>query len=261
MSSARYLSYDCAHKTLSYSIVTIRELSDVMNMIKSILVQYINKYFPDEFKTISMLTMENPAVVRPLAALCLRQPDVLLAMLREINRRLRDVIDISRGRVLDIIQGRKVKEVSAVDRVKALKSTLDSERLYEAEDRSVLVETQPGNLNFKSSAISDQLSMYHADEDLHHVSPHLKNKLCFDESLAYEKFLPQYKKQYDANKAHTSANLLYYLQVFDREDLVNDIKKDILNNLADSFMQALAFHYLVRPKLHRRRNLVPPLTA
>ena len=71
----------------------------------------------------------------------------------------------------------------------------------------------------------------------------------------------QYKKQYDANKAHTRANLLYYLQVFDREDLIADIKKDVLDDLADSFMQALAFHYLVRPKLNRRRNLVPPLTA
>jgi hypothetical protein len=86
------------------------------------------------------------------------------------------------------------------------------------------------------------------------VDPKLKNKICFAPQLKYELFLEREmaklegKKnprpeaaRYAARKKHSKANMLHFLTVFGRLDVIAGISRAVLDDLADSFMEILAW--------------------
>jgi hypothetical protein len=172
-------------------------------------------------------------------------PAAAVELLKGISADVKSIFDFSRAELRDILPGRRVKEVDLVERTKLLKKTLDDLNI---DDTSlhVLIEDQPGTLNFKSTTIRDNLLMYHADIPITLVNPCHKNKLCFGSGLEYEVFLRKYAKKYDANKQHSKANFLYIVDVWGWKNVISGVPRDCLDDVADAFMQAMAYHFVLR---------------
>lgn len=158
-------------------------------------------------------------------------------------------IQIIDGNVIDIIPGKKIKEVDDITRTKALWDTLHNKIQYPDDfnetTASIKIEFQLGQ-NVKSNIIYDQTIMYYATYDIEKVGPSLKNQICFSDDLRIQRFYEKYSDIYKANKMHTAANLDYFCQ--NKKIKFDHIKKSILHNLADAFMQAIAKHCEIKDK-------------
>ena len=73
------------------------------------------------------------------------------------------------------------------------------------------------------------------------VGPSLKNKIELDNSKPRSFFIDKYAKLYDANKAHSKSNLLWWLKMNNKENMLTGIKKKNIDDVADSFIQAFAW--------------------
>src|SRR3972149_1135419 len=187
------LSFDCANKSLAYSLVEI----------------------PDGLK-IEKKKRNEEAIMN----------------IDEIDDYKK--IKIKECDVVNLLGGRKVKDID--------KNFGEKLKIYELDDIIILIEKQPETINIKSCAISDQLLFYFANlKNIATISPTLKNKISFNSELAYNKYVSKYSNSYLANKNHAKANLLYFLKKTEQEYVLKDIKKSNYNDLADSFMQIIAY--------------------
>jgi hypothetical protein len=106
----------------------------------------------------------------------------------------------------------------------------------------VLIEYQMP-LNDKTRCMSFQImyhyKMMHPAAMVVFVGPTLKNKVCFAPHLTYGDFAAKYKSKYAANKHHTTANMLHWLDIFGYRDILqsNGIKKVNYDDIADAFIQ------------------------
>lgn len=91
------------------------------------------------------------------------------------------------------------------------------------------------------------------------VNPRIKNKICLskDESLSHKTFVNKYSSNYTANKEHCKANMLYFLKVFDKEWLLNDLQKypkakqkKYHRDIGDSICQAIMWWCHEYPKMN-----------
>jgi len=200
------LSFDCANKSLAYSLVEI----------------------PDGLK-IEKKKRNEEAIMN----------------IDEIDDYKK--IKIKECDVVNLLGGRKVKDVDSIERARCLRKYIDKNfgeklKIYELDDIIILIEKQPETINIKSCAISDQLLFYFANlKNIATISPTLKNKISFNSELAYNKYVSKYSNSYLANKNHAKANLLYFLKKTEQEYVLKDIKKSNYNDLADSFMQIIAY--------------------
>lgn len=240
----RYLSYDCAHKSLAIAQVNFGEIDVCLKAIRSQIASFINNYCGGEaWGYLKLLINGDRKAYVKVAELALAHPESALALLRDINCELSRLIMPERCVVLDILPGRKVKEVNPVERLKLLKRALDDFAADEAALDKTLIEDQPGAFNFKSATVRDHLMMYHGDTDLHLVNPHHKNKVYFRDDLTHDHFVATCRDKYTANKAHTRANFLYFMETFGHSAMLAGIKKENFDDIADAFMQAVAFHF------------------
>jgi hypothetical protein len=106
----------------------------------------------------------------------------------------------------------------------------------------VLIEYQMPSNN-KSGRISHQLEYQYIDKAVrvHTVGPSLKNKMAFAPHLVHSAFMEKYATSYYANKMHCKKNFLHWLNVFGLNHFIKDIKKKNHDDIADAFMQMVAW--------------------
>ena len=80
--------------------------------------------------------------------------------------------------------------------------------------------------------------------DIEIIGPSLKNKINLVKDKPYSYFIQKYAKPYDANKAHSKANFLQWIENKKCESLAKGIKKKNLDDIADSVNMTLAWLYL-----------------
>lgn len=204
-------------------------------------------------------------------------PDVLSIISNNINKCkdidvinnvefvLRNNIDVRLCDVSDINEGLTNKEVDILTKTKKLKSILtiiqtildDFKRDLQIKNNGVdiktvvLLEYQMSS-NYQANAIFNKIYYHFVDYSPEVISPCYKNKIYFSEDLTYDKFTIKYKNTYSANKSHTKANFLYFIESFGLKERITHIKKKNLDDAADSFIQIFAYinYYLKKNHIH-----------
>ena len=159
--------------------------------------------------------------------------------IKSINK---DNTDIKLLKVFDLTKGVKY---TIPKRAKLLKKCLNGiDSKIDTDIDMVLVEFQM-KVNDKSRCVSYQIVYHYSDKcsNIHIISPVLKNKIYFTENLRWSVFGNKYANNYTANKNHTKANLLYYLKENDLMEIIKDVPKKNIDDLADAFLQILGYLY------------------
>lgn len=150
--------------------------------------------------------------------------------------------------VVDLNQGKTNKEITQIEKTKKLKEVLtvlttlleEFRQPNTAEEVRVLLEYQM-SANYQANAVFNQIFYHFIDYSPVTIAPCYKNKVFFKEELMYKTFSDKYATSYSANKAHTKANFLYFLETFNMFNSINHIKKKNIDDAADSFMQVFAY--------------------
>lgn len=215
-----YLSFDIANKSLAISLISFdKEYKEKINQI-------INNNY--ESTLISMNTL---------------------------NKQLNNIINYHIYEVVDLIPQQKVKNTTIIYRSNKLKEYLNKLNINIQEIKNknnvdkltVLIEYQP-SFNEKSRTIYNQIIYEYSDNNLYNIfimNPLYKNKIYFNNELKHSSFIQKYNNNYIANKNHTKSNFLYFLDKYNLEHIITNIKKKNLDDLADSFMQIIAYIYIV----------------
>ena len=217
-----YLSFDIANKSLAISLIKFDK------QYKQII--YKTKIKSDNYEN----TIMN---------------------MTKLNKELNHIFDYYIYEVVDLIPQQKVRETTLIDRSKKLKEYLnnlniqitDIKNKNNIENITVLVEYQP-SFNEKSRTIYNQIIYEYSNipnYKLYIMNPLYKNKLYFSSNLKHSYFIQKYNNNYIANKNHTKVNFLYFLDQYKLNHIVKKIKKKNIDDLADSFMQILAYIYFI----------------
>jgi hypothetical protein len=217
-----YLSFDIANKSLAISLIKFdKEYKQILNKTKIKSDNYEN-------------TLMN---------------------MTKLNKELNHIFDYYIYEVVDLIPQQKVRETTLIDRSKKLKEFLnklniqiiDIKNKNNIENITVLVEYQP-SFNEKSRTIYNQIIYEYSNipnYKLYIMNPLYKNKLYFSSNLKHSYFIQKYNNNYIANKNHTKVNFLYFLDQYKLNHIIKKIKKKNIDDLADSFMQILAYIYFI----------------
>jgi hypothetical protein len=217
-----YLSFDIANKSLAISLIKFdKEYKQILNKTKIKSDNYEN-------------TLMN---------------------MTKLNKELNHIFDYYIYEVVDLIPQQKVRETTLIDRSKKLKEYLnnlniqiiDIKNKNNIENITVLVEYQP-SFNEKSRTIYNQIIYEYSNipnYKLYIMNPLYKNKLYFSSNLKHSYFIQKYNNNYIANKNHTKVNFLYFLDQYKLNHIIKKIKKKNIDDLADSFMQILAYIYFI----------------
>ena len=217
-----YLSFDIANKSLAISLIKFDK------QYKQII--YKTKIKSDNYEN----TIMN---------------------MTKLNKELNHIFDYYIYEVVDLIPQQKVRETTLIDRSKKLKEYLnnlniqitDIKNKNNIENITVLVEYQP-SFNEKSRTIYNQIIYEYSNipnYKLYIMNPLYKNKLYFSSNLKHSYFIQKYNNNYIANKNHTKVNFLYFLDQYKLNHIIKKIKKKNIDDLADSFMQILAYIYFI----------------
>lgn len=260
----RFLGWDCANKTLAWSHFDVdvhiySKIYIICDEIEDILTTYLGRDFvrglarglTDAQRDLLADTMEDPEFIG-LIAFALDVLDYFMG----------NFIEYLSAGVVDVLEGRKVSDCDEIERSCALHKFLsagpvsdDCVTICDGMDTRthVVIEHQPSKIgkktNNKSTMVGHQLMFYYIGYDPVIVNPKLKNNIALADHLVFSKFLevelPKHKEKkdtvYAARKAHSKANFLYLLKVFDIEYILEGVPKSCLDDLADSTMQILAW--------------------
>lgn len=161
----------------------------------------------------------------------------LTDLLVDANRVLASVMHIEFAQAANCTGGKKVTEMTAMERTAGLKKYLSSLNIT---PDIVLIEHQMKQ-NDISRMNSMQIAYHYVDVcPVHIVDPGGKNKYSFSADTSYEKFITRYTN-YTANKKNTDANLKYFVKTMDSHVLDGVAKGQKTNDIADAFMQAVAW--------------------
>ena len=151
--------------------------------------------------------------------------------------------------VFDIAKGKNAKDTNIFDKAGSLKEVLTSidsmmKSLLVESNIIVLVEYQM-NANHLSNSIYNMIIYHYSNVyPIHIMMPAKKNKIYLHPILKLSTFLGYSSSNYKANKEHAKYNFLYFMILFNHEKMLIDIKKNNLDDIADTFMQMIAFHIL-----------------
>lgn len=176
---------------------------------------------------------------------------------------LRNNVDLRLCDVSDINEGLTNKEVDGLTKTKKLKYILTTIQTILDDFKTelqiknaetdikivVLLEYQMPS-NYQANAIFNKIYYHFVDYNPEVISPCYKNKIYFSEDLTYDKFTIRYKNTYSANKSHTKANFLYFIESFGLKERITHIKKKNLDDAADSFIQIFAYINYYLKKIH-----------
>lgn len=144
--------------------------------------------------------------------------------------------------VYDLADGKTSKESMIDEKAKALKLVLDDVDTHLITPYTVLIEYQM-NANYMSNAIFNMLIYHYACKaPIHTIKPSLKNSIYLHQKLKLSDFLATASSNYTANKNHCKYNFLYFMILFEHQDKIKHIKQKNYDDIADTFMQCLAFH-------------------
>lgn len=161
--------------------------------------------------------------------------------------------------VYDLGNGKNAKDTSIDDKARALKLVLDSvdtylildsaDPLYDTNSTDIqfipfitLIEYQM-NANHMSNAIYNMLMYHYAPKSIvHTIKPTLKNTIYCHNKLKLSDFLASASSNYTANKNHCKYNFIYFMALFGHSAKISHIKQKNIDDIADTFMQCVAFH-------------------
>lgn len=230
-----YLSFDCANKSLG---VILFEVDDYF--FKKI--KELGKEFNLKFENLNETTDTIINIAKDNLEM-----EAYFKFLKEMDSILSNRIRIKHLDVVNILGDENTKDVNILIRASKLKTVLnqiDKEWLTNISSKiKVIIEYQL-NYNDKSRTVYNQL-IYHFsgrdNMDVNVIAPAYKNKLFFSNELRYGEFVSKYNTNYKCNKEHSKANFLYFIDTFYDRELIKHIKNKNLDDIADSFMQAIAF--------------------
>ncbi len=173
--------------------------------------------------------------------------------LKELNNKINEVITFYICEVIDLLPNKKVKNTTIIERANALKIYIKNlnlriNKIIDELDISkikLLIELQP-SFNDKSRATFNQLIYEFSDNNIYKIkimNASYKNTIYLHKDLKHSNFIKKYSNNYLANKNHTKENFIYFLKQFNLMHLLKKIKKKNYDDIADSFMQVLAYIY------------------
>lgn len=245
-----YLSFDCANKSLgvSYFQYDLESRNSLINLCDRFYLVISTKDYVVEydFKD-SILNNINRLKSKLKTDNFIHQ---YIQFLIALNKILDSIIDIKYLDVVNLLGEKKTKDVDVIVRSQCLKNNLAilDNKIFHDVDTMVIIEYQM-NCNDKSRTIYNQLIYHYSCKDkfiVKTIAPAFKNKIYFNDSLKHNTFIQQYKNNYIANKRHTSANFIFFIDTFKKNYMIKHIKKKNIDDLADSFIQAL---YIIKKTL------------
>ena len=237
----KFLGWDCAHKSLAHSYI---EIDLTFSELRRILDGYSGGDTVD--------------------------PDAALKFLRDARAAVHGAFTFHTCNVVDLMPGKKLAEIKEIDRVKLLKKYLDGLPGINSKeiphDTVVIIETQAGKFgnagaNRASNGVAQQLAMYYADCNINFIDPKMKNKVSITDDLTLDavhlkRIAGQAEKQsgtkrklkiiggkpdYDTRKLHSTLNFVEFVKRIGQEGVYSHVPKEFYDDLADSFVQILAF--------------------
>jgi hypothetical protein len=172
-----------------------------------------------------------------------------------INNNINKIINYHICEVTDLLPNKKVKNTTIFERSKALNKYLKELkiRLYKFKNEmnitliKLLIELQP-SFNDKSKTTFNQIIYEFSNDDVFKIkvmNASYKNNIYLSKDLMHSNFIKKYSNNYLANKNHTKENFLYFIKCFQLTHLIKKIKKKNYDDIADSFMQAMAYIYIL----------------
>lgn len=173
-----------------------------------------------------------------------------------IHQILRNVVEIFYLDVIDICPNVKINDLNIIERSHLFKSALckvnelvqNIKVEHNIDLINVYIERQP-TFNIKSTTIFSQLIYEYANDDLFNIKimyPMLKNQIFLSDDLRHSVFISNSNNGYRANKNHSKANFLYFIEKFNLKNRITHIKKKNLDDIADAFLQVLTdIKYLI----------------
>lgn len=184
------------------------------------------------------------------------------------NKIVDSIISIKYMNIFDLAAEGKAKSTKYADIVKRLKYILYCLEKQLPNPDVVLIEYQM-NINDKARGISRYIEEYYlpiGDTDatityaldkfplvaadlpentptrkIYTISASLKNAYQTDPIHgSYQEFIEKYNRNYDANKAHTTHNFKYFLEIRGMSNMIENIPNK-LDDISDAFMQAYAW--------------------
>lgn len=257
----QFLGFDCANKSLGYTLAYVNiSLDSQISALKSNLLDIlIGSSAADSFKKYCEIHAINDAartlIQKNKTSKLLNEAIVELqntmstdkTIINAIARYILAAYEISANSfkyvscgVADLIPGRKVKETKLLERTIPLKKFLSA--IKPDDDAIVIIEEQPSTVNDKSNTVQDQICYeYCCSHNVKNILPKWKNRLCFGDGLSYEEIRAKYKKKYTANKNHSKLNFLRFIEITGQEKMIEGVKKENYDDLADSCMQIIAY--------------------
>ena len=178
--------------------------------------------------------------------LIIQHHEKLISFETEFKELLKSFIVVHSTGVVDILNGKSISQCNEVERTLALKRYLQTIEI--SADTTVLVEHQPqrvGHATVKSVMVGHQLLYHYADYNPVLMNPREKNKFYFGE-MSLQKYIGEMSSQYAARKKQSKMNFLHLLKTLDMMHLLIGVKKKSYDDIADAWMQILAFVRMVK---------------
>lgn len=236
----RFLSFDCANKSLAYFDLTINTNRTKFNEIKQ---RYENCL--QIFNLIDVNCNTASEQYKDIA-------NDLVNIFNDMNDFANNLITVNKFGAVDILEGELVKNTSDVTKVTKLKQFLDKSFAPNDYD-CVVVEHQAFLMNgfnrFNKQAFRNKettlvqgaITMYWTGQVKLFclINSKNKNKISFHPDLKHEHFIAICKTRYDANKTHSKKNIIYYDNLFNL-GIKNKIGLTYLDDVGDAFLQIFA---------------------
>lgn len=238
--SKYYLSWDCATKSLAYSLVKIQ--FDMNAALIDCAKKYAITPNGHKFEQIIDYILTTPT------------NENTLSLYLEVAQIMRGFITIVDTNVFDLVPDKKSDDISEVERITALKKTLN-ELNFNVPIDYVLIEHQPIKLcntiktatNIKSSTISHCLVYHYAEHNPILVDPRLKNSISFAPHLSFDTILNNQKEirtsssaaVYCARKKHSKQSLKYFAEKTNTN--IKHVSPTYYDDIGDALLQVLGY--------------------
>ena len=173
----------------------------------------------------------------------------IFIILTEINKILDNIISFNFCKVTDLIPNKKVKDTSILERTLQLKYHIqDIKKIINKSDKNKLIHIYieyQCNVNDKSRTVYNQLIYAFSDNAYYNiiiVKPTLKNQIYFSDKLKISNIRQLYNNNYISNKNHCKQNFLYFMNIFNKQHYIKNIKKSNLDDIGDAFLQCIAYN-------------------
>jgi hypothetical protein len=239
-----YVSYDAADRTLAKCFIKINNYEQCIAQAYARLINFaiiyegctIDDKFIDEFIS------------------CIRKVKCDLQFIKFYDYSVDDII----GKNLSLSNDLERSQL-LIKYLNKSKVSIDNLSVYKTQGLKVLIEQQPP-INAKSPLIAHCLTTYYlcGGHDVVHVTATNKNKITihksFSEYLENElsKIGPvvglklktaRRVAKYNARKKHSKETFEEFCNCFGYQYIIKSCSRSVLDDLADSFMQAIAYHY------------------